>query len=73
MPGGSVEHFNEEPGHVWMRRFLDQFPSAVWLNPIPRRGWDYTESIAMIREMMEDRMYPVTPGGLDAAMRELSG
>ena len=72
MPGGAVEHFNEEAGHVWMRRFLDQFPSAVWLNPVPRRGWDYTESIAMVREMFEERMFPLTIAGLDAAMRELS-
>jgi uncharacterized protein len=73
MPGGAVEHWNEEPGHVWMQRFLAQFPSAVWLNPVPRRGWSYTESIGMVGEMFEDRMFPLTLAGLDAAMRELSG
>ena len=72
MPGGAVEHWNEEAGHVWMRRFLDQFPDAVWLNPVRRRAWDYVESIAMIRELMEERMFPLTIAGLDAAMRELS-
>ncbi len=72
MPGGAVEHFNDEPGHVWMKRFLDRFSDAVWLNPVPQRGWDYTESIAMVREMLDDRMFPLTLAGLDAAMRELT-
>jgi len=72
MPGGAVEHFNDEPGHIWMKRFLDRFSDAVWLNPVPQRGWDYTESITMVREMLDDRMFPLTLAGLDAAMRELT-
>ncbi len=72
VPGGAVEHWNEEPGHVWLRRFLEQFPDAAWLNPVRRGAWDYVESITMIRELLEQRMFPLTTAGLDAAMRELS-
>src|SRR5918997_420818 len=51
MPGGSVEHWNDEPGQVWMQRLLDHFPKAVWLNPVPRGPWDYTQSIAIVRRL----------------------
>ncbi|UZK70142.1 VWA domain-containing protein [Sphingomonas sp. S1-29] len=70
-PGGSVEHFNEEAGAVWMQRLISTYPSAVWLNPLPRDQWGYTHSIRIIRELMKDRMYPLTLTGLDQAMREL--
>jgi uncharacterized protein with von Willebrand factor type A (vWA) domain len=70
-PGGSVEHFNDEAGSVWMQRLLDTYPSCVWLNPVPEREWDFTESIRMMRQMLGERMYPLTLEGLDAAMREL--
>jgi hypothetical protein len=70
-PGGAVEHWNEESGETWVRRVLNTWPKAVWLNPLPQRTWPYTESISMIRKLMDDRMYPLTLGGLDAAMAEL--
>jgi len=69
--GGSVEHNNAEPGAVWLDRVLRNYPSAVWLNPVPEREWDYTHSIGMIRQLMGGRMYPLTLDGLDRAMREL--
>ncbi|TXC70099.1 VWA domain-containing protein [Sphingomonas ginsenosidivorax] len=71
-PGGSVEHFNEEPGAVWLQRLTTTYPAAVWLNPVPVGQWGYSQSVRMIRELMADRMYPLTLGGLDDAMRELS-
>lgn len=71
-PGGSVEHFNEEAGHVWLKRLTNTYPSAVWLNPVPEDRWDYDQSNGLIRQLMNDRMYPLTLGGLDAATRELS-
>ncbi len=71
-PGGSVEHFNEEAGAVWMQRALNTYPAAVWLNPIPREQWGYTQSVKILRELLGDRMYPLTLAGLDEAMRELS-
>jgi uncharacterized protein with von Willebrand factor type A (vWA) domain len=70
-PGGSVEHFNEEAGAVWLQRLTTTYPAAVWLNPVPAEQWGYTQSIQMIRAVMTDRMYPLTLAGLDAAMREL--
>jgi uncharacterized protein len=70
-PGGSVEHFNEEAGAVWLERVTRTYPAAVWLNPVPEEQWDYTYSIRMIRQMMGHRMYPLTLAGLDQAMREL--
>ena len=70
--GGSVERWNDEPGRVWMRRLLDAYPKAVWLNPVPEKYWDGTTSIGMIRALMEDRMFPLTLDGIDRAMRELT-
>ena len=69
--GGSVEHWNEEPGAVWMKRLLNAYPKAVWLNPEPEQRWDYTPSTKLIREIMADRMFPLTIRGLDDAIREL--
>ncbi|QNM98319.1 vWA domain-containing protein [Chitinimonas koreensis] len=70
-PGGSVEHMNEEPGRVWLERLLARFPAAVWLNPVDEQYWDYTESLRMTRELMGGRMFPLTPAGLESAMRRL--
>jgi uncharacterized protein len=70
--GGSVEHWNPEAGHVWLRRVIDQWPNATWINPVQRRHWDYTHSIGMVRELFSDRMYPLTLQGLEAATKELS-
>lgn len=71
-PGGSVEYNNEEAGAVWLQRFAHQFPKYVWLNPEPEGLWQYRQSIAIIRQLMSDRMYPVTMEGLDRAMQVLS-
>jgi len=71
-PGGSVEHWNEEPGEVWLGRLLATYPKAVWLNPVPERYWDTTQSIGMIQKLMEGRMFPLTLDGLDRAMRRLT-
>ncbi|HRJ69212.1 MAG TPA: VWA domain-containing protein [Beijerinckiaceae bacterium] len=71
-PGGSVEHFNEEAGAVWLQRMLDHFPKSVWLNPIPEQHWGYTHSIRMIQQQFSGRMFPLTLEGLDGAMRALS-
>ncbi len=73
VPGGSVEHMNDEAGEVWLRRMLALYSKAVWLNPVPEDRWRYTGSIGMIREIMEGRMYPLTLEGLDGAMRSLAG
>jgi len=70
-PGGSVEHWNEEAGFVWMERLLGVYQRAVWLNPVPEDWWEYTTSTKMMRQIIADRMYPLTLEGLDAAMREL--
>gem|GEM_PF-3239157 len=58
-------------GAVWLERVTRTYPAAVWLNPVPEEQWDYTYSIRMIRQMMGERMYPLTLAGLDRAMREL--
>jgi uncharacterized protein len=70
-PGGSVEHWNEESGQAWLERVAHIYPHMVWLNPIPEKHWTYSQSIEMIRQLTEDRMYPLTLDGLDRAMREL--
>ena len=71
MPGGSVEHMNEEPGQVWLERVTRTYPACVWLNPVAENQWDYTQSIRIVRQLLGGRMYPLTLGGLDRAMREL--
>src|SRR3954469_22838641 len=69
--GGSVERWNDEAGETWLRRLLDAYPKSVWLNPVPEKYWSGTASIAMIRQIVEDRMFPLTLDGLDRAMRRL--
>ncbi|GMV48348.1 MAG: hypothetical protein AMXMBFR66_37460 [Pseudomonadota bacterium] len=71
-PGGSVEYNNEEAGAVWLRRLVERFPKFAWLNPEPEGVWEYRQSIAVIRQVLQNRMYPVTLQGLERAMRELS-
>ncbi len=71
-PGGSVEHWNEEAGQVWIERVLRIYQKAIWLNPVPEKYWDYTPSVQLLRQLMSDRMYPLTLGGLERGMRELS-
>ena len=70
-PGGSVEDSNEEAGSVWMRRMLSVYPKAVWLNPEPEEVWPYRQSIGIVREIMNQRMFPMTVDGLERAMRLL--
>ena len=70
--GGSVERWNDESGETWLRRLLDVYPKAVWLNPVPEKYWGGTSSIGMIRRLMEDRMFPLTLDGIDRAMRALT-
>jgi len=71
-PGGSVEHFNEEAGVTWMQRLTNTYPAAAWLNPVPEKQWGYSQSVKIIRELMNDRMYPLTIDGLGDAMKELT-
>ena len=70
-PGGSVEHFNEEAGQVWLQRLTNVYSSAVWLNPTPEPHWMHTQSTRLVREIMDNRMFPLTLSGLDDAMRSL--
>ena len=71
VPGGAVEYFNDEPGALWMQRLTGVYERAVWLNPIEEKSWDYVGSIQLLRELMGERMYPLTLGGIDDAMSEL--
>jgi uncharacterized protein len=70
-PGRSVEHFNEEPGTVWIERITGTYKASVWLNPVPERDWELTQSIGLMRRLMGGRMFPLTLDGLKRAMREL--
>ncbi len=69
--GGSVEHWNEEPGAVWIKRLLNTYPKAIWLNPEPKSRWAYTPSVKLVRDLMGDRMYPLTIAGLDEGIKAL--
>ncbi len=70
--GGANEHWNEEPGQIWLTRAREQWPSNIWINPVQREAWDYTQSTQMIRQIFEDTMYPMTLKGIEEGMRELS-
>ena len=71
-PGGSVEHWNEEPGSAWMGRLLGHFRRSAWLNPMPEEVWGRYQSIGMVRQLMERRMFPLTLAGVEAMTRELA-
>ena len=72
MPGGSVEHWNEEAGAVWLKRATQQWDKVAWLNPSPERYWNYSASVGLIRDVIDERMYPLTLDGLEKAMRALA-
>ena len=71
-PGGSVEHWNAEPGSVWLQRLMKAYPKFVWINPQSRSRWSHTQSIEITRELVDGRMYPLTLSGLDDAIGALS-
>ena len=71
-PGGANEHWNAEAGQVWLNRARDQWPGHLWINPVPEKYWDYTQSIGMIREIFADAMVPMTLDGIDRGMRMLT-
>ncbi|MBM4234538.1 MAG: VWA domain-containing protein [Gammaproteobacteria bacterium] len=70
-PGGSVEHFNEEAGGLWMQRMTAHFPYLVWLNPEPEERWGWTPSIRLTQQLVTGRMFPLTLAGLDRATAAL--
>jgi hypothetical protein len=70
-PGGSIEHWNDEAGATWMQRVTERFHRHVWLNPEPEDRWDYTASIGITRQLLGERMFPLTLDGLDRAIRSL--
>ena len=69
---GSVEHMNEEPGYLWMKRLTDTFDKVIWLNPTTREHWQYTTSIEITKDLLEDHMYPLTLAGLDEGIAYLT-
>ena len=72
MPGGGNEHFNDEPGKVWLERAIDQWPSNLWINPIPMDQWDHSHSISLIKEIFSEKMVPLTIKGLEKGIKVLS-
>ena len=70
--GGSVEHWNEEAGAIWMQRLQDTFDKVIWINPTPQDTWEYSTSVALTKELVEDRMYPLTIRGIEEGMNALS-
>ncbi len=70
--GGSVEYNNAEPGAEWLQRLTHAFPQHAWINPEPQGVWDYRQSISIVQQLVQQRMYPLTLAGLEQAMRQLS-
>jgi uncharacterized protein with von Willebrand factor type A (vWA) domain len=71
-PGGSVEHLNAEPGEVWLKRAVAAWPRSVWINPTPPEQWGYSHSTRIVSALFGERMFPLTPDGIESAMRALS-
>ena len=71
-PNGSIEYSNTEAGAVWLRRLAEAYPAVAWLNPEPERMWDYRQSIGIIRQILAERMFPLTLDGLTRAISQLS-
>ena len=69
--GGSIEHFNEEAGAIWMKRMSESFDNMVWINPTPKDYWEHSYSIEIVKELLEDKMFPLTVKGLEGAMGSL--
>ena len=70
--GGSVEHWNEEPGTAWMERFTTLYDKLVWINPTPQETWEYSSSVGMTQELVNGQMFPLTVRGLEEGMGHLS-
>ncbi|NNU80265.1 VWA domain-containing protein [Halovulum dunhuangense] len=70
-PGGANEHYNTEPGQVWLNRLRAQWPASVWINPLPRQSWDHTQSVGMVADIFEGRMFPMTLQGIGRAVGAL--
>jgi uncharacterized protein len=70
--GGSVEHWNEEPGALWMQRFAEIYDKLVWINPTPQETWEYSTSVGLTRELVNGQMFPLTIRGLEESMNQLS-
>ncbi|MEM1130657.1 MAG: VWA domain-containing protein, partial [Pseudomonadota bacterium] len=70
--GGANEHWNMEPGQDWLTRAREQWPDHLWINPVPERHWQYTQTIQMIRQLFENRMVPMTLEGISRGMKLLS-
>ena len=71
-PGGSVEHWNEETGATWLSRMTSHWQRSAWLNPVPAANWPGTHSVRLVRTLMADRMFPLTPDGLDRMIQSIS-
>lgn len=71
-PGGSVEHWNEEAGAVWLERVLNVYEHAVWLNPVAEQHWAFTPSVQIMQQIFANRMFALTLSGLERAMKELN-
>lgn len=70
--GGANEHWNAESGQVWLTRAREKWPNNVWLNPLPERYWQHTQSVGMVRRIFEDRMFPLTLDGITRAVKTIS-
>lgn len=71
-PGGSIEHWNEEAGALWMKRMVGIYDKLIWLNPVPQEHWEYSASVELTRSLVEDNMFPLTIRGLEESMAYLS-
>ena len=71
VPGGGNEHFNEESGKVWLKRAIHQWPSNLWINPMPTKNWEFSFSVSIIKEIFDNRMVTLSAEGIKQGIRLL--
>ncbi len=70
--GGSVEHWNEEAGAIWVQRVMDVYDKVIWINPTPQDTWEYSTSVALTKKLVDDQMFPLTIRGIENGMNFLT-
>ena len=70
--GGSVEYMSQDTGQAWLKRITNHFDKVAWLNPETPSYWQYTQTIGLIKDIMQGHMYPMTLHGIEDMTKYLA-
>ena len=71
-PGGSIEHWNDLPGNVWLEKLKNHFEKIIWLNPEEKNNWNYSQSTQIIKELFDNKMFQLNLKDMEQAIKELA-